>query len=179
MVAYEIGRQLSEQGEDVKFVAMIDSYLMSSWKSQRDLVSKEDQLIYFLKKENHDFEHKAHESISAANDFDDIIKRAHETGLLSSSDSLEDAIHKIHIGFSIMDAISNYFPEPWAGRVYQLSAEELSTDLSGTLYSNRGWDFMESLQPSVMVIGGNHETIMAPPNLQILAMKISQLISAP
>ena len=108
---------------------------------------------------------------------DDLIKTAHELGLLSSSESLEDVTHKIRIGFAITDAIVSYIPEPWRGNIYQMSAEEFSRDMLGNLCTTRGWEFMDDLQPKNIVIGGNHETIMTPPNIQVLASKISQMIN--
>ncbi len=182
-VAYEMARQLHEQGETVGLLAMLDTYPLGWLK----LCSEADARAYeqeFLKlRVTRHFQNLR--QISMADKWRYVLSKAQYKQRKyknwwwrvrsrfgpPSARSLKQALRNIEeLNYR---AAKQYIPQPYPGRVTFFCAnEEVSAD-----ENIRGWQTLAQGGVAVVRIPGDHQTMIHPPNVQSLAQQLSECLA--
>lgn len=175
LIAHEMGRQLRAQGEDVQFVAMIDSYAFSGVAPQPHL-SRAEELILHLRRENPNADPALLDALAHEADVATLVRQAHALGLVQGS-SADDAAHRFEVAFAIGEAVTRHVPVGWEGNVLQFTADERLCDAHGTPLPDHGWARLGDHAPTVIPIGGTHLSILRPPHLNKLVRELGRLLA--
>lgn len=180
IVAFEMARQLQEQGQEVNLLALIDIEIASS-NSDAQLTKEDD--VNFLASFAQDLG-LSFESLNLSRDILLSLKIDEQlTYLLSEAKMAEllppdvgfSQIHRLfHVFKTHAHAIQKYQPRIYPGRVTLFQArEQLEENLQD---STMGWNNLALEGVDVNPIPGNHYTSLRKPNVQVLAEKLKACI---
>jgi amino acid adenylation domain-containing protein len=180
IVAFEMARQLQEQGQEVNLLALIDIEI-ASLNSDAQL-TKEDE-VNFLASFAQDLG-LSFESLNLSRDLLLNLKIDEQlTYLLNEAKIAEllppdvgfSHIHRLfHVFKTHAHAIQKYQPRIYPGRVTLFQArEQLEENLQD---STMGWNNLAVEGVDVNPIPGNHYTSLRKPHVQVLAEKLKACI---
>jgi amino acid adenylation domain-containing protein len=182
-VAFEMARQLNEQGEKVALLAMFDTYPLGWLKLFSTEEAKEYQKKFLrLRLQQHcrnlmslTLRGKAQYIIGKAQFKTRKIKniwwRLTHKNKLDSSLSLADILRKIEeINFL---AVKKYVPQVYDGNVTFFCAEEEVSVAENIT----GWQVLAAGGVKVVRVSGDHQTMIKEPHVQELARQLTQALS--
>ncbi|KFF61974.1 hypothetical protein IW00_18775 [Pectobacterium brasiliense] len=183
-IAYEIGLQLLNSGEEVAFLGMIDSYNFNradaqsgeqkSVYSSGDLSDEQENInILFVYLRNHMTTADEHEleDLRALGDIELIIARCHERQWLPSGITKEDILLRLNSQRAILQLSQHYRAPASALPVHLYRAEHTADD---DIWGE--WQGIVGKDSVIHPIGGTHHTIMEPPLLNQVADSFSDFL---
>jgi amino acid adenylation domain-containing protein len=170
IIAYEISQQLKQQGEEIAFLGLLDSHILSD-ASEPDGNSV---LISYLRQAGQSIEH-LEQMISETDD--DIVPKAFaiakKAELMPPDFQLADFQRILDVYKAHSHATFTYQPQSYPGKVTLFVCQEPPEN--GVAATRANIDRWSGLAHSLEVreIPGNHFTLMDPPHVDYLATEIS------
>ena len=168
VVAFEMARQLESRGKKVELLAMVDSPA----PLQRELVPEEVMLAWFRRDLN-----------AIANVVDADTYRSTETkGQINSTSSEQAQIdHAYEVFKANMRAVRHYLPNPVSCRVvlFRADGEPIEEFHDHPARSQRDWGWADyvSNDMRVILLPGDHYSLLAKPTVAKLAEGLHQLMA--
>jgi len=176
VVAYEMARQLTMEGDDVEFVVMIDSFALGNIDNIDRSVSMKSMAVGFISFMRSGIEKNIIERMNEMQCVDDVVQECYRLGLEPSGMSRDVMMRTIRTLCCMMTALNDYHPESYEGDTYLFLADKRSIASNKTISDEivaRGWKNLGRSMPKSFRIGGDHYTIMKPPYLRMIADKIN------
>jgi len=177
IVAFEMAQQLHFRGEEVAFLALIDSYTPAAinWYEEMNEASL---LVHLARDMGGLFGKELPLSVDELQQFPPeeqlnyILERAKTLNILPPEVSLEQMHHLMRVFQANREAMLSYIPQPYPGKIALLSASE--KPLQVKLDPTQGWDELAThglldIQP----IPGDHYAILRAPHVQLLAQQLA------
>jgi len=182
IVAFEMAQQLHFRGEEVAFLALIDSYTPAAinWYEEMNEASL---LVHLARDMGGLFGKELPLSVDELQQFPPeeqlnyILERAKTLNILPPEVSLEQMRHLMRVFQANREAMLSYIPQPYPGKIALLSASE--KPLQVKLDPTQGWDKLATgglldIQP----IPGDHYAILRAPHVQLLAQQLATYLKA-
>lgn len=169
IVAFEMARQLESLGKKVELLAMVDSPA----PLQRELVSEKVMLAWFR-----------HDLNAIANAADADTYRSPETkGQIHSASSEQAQIdHAYEVFKANIRAVRHYLPKPVSCRVvlFRADGEPIEEFHDHPARSRRDWGWADFVSDDmrVVLLPGDHYSLLAKPMVAKLAKELHQLTAA-
>ncbi|MQY27757.1 amino acid adenylation domain-containing protein [Nocardia aurantia] len=190
MTAFEMARQLTEVGEQVSTLVLIDA--MTVGHGDAAPVSEHRLREFFLWElllpargaDDAAVEIPA-ELVGDDEVFDFMLAAAVEAGVLPAAGSRALVRRLFDVFVNNWRAFTGYRPQPYAGRITLLRAAEplpamlrLSHDRVGTLHRDptNGWDVHAAGGIDVIEVSGDHLTLIQPPRVVEVAAQLERLL---
>lgn len=174
VVAYEMARQLHEQGERLGVLALVDSQLSPTSDASHD---DEAELADFVEdiaslsgtrvppSSGNPRKPVAHDSLEV------ILAQMGLSGARSPESAFPQVRHVLRAYRANSRALERYAPHAYPGRVTVFRpADELAAHETGSV---AGWEHVAEEGANLHVIPGNHYSIPKPPNVQVLAARLA------
>ncbi|WP_019926107.1 non-ribosomal peptide synthetase [Nocardia sp. BMG111209] len=191
MTAFEMARQLTEAGEEVGTLVLIDAMTVgpggpAAPVSQRRL--REFFLWELLLPARGGDDAAVEIPAGLENDdevFDFMLAAAVEAGVLPAVGSRALVRRLFDVFVNNWRAFTDYRPQPYPGRITLLRAAEplpamlrLSHDRVGTLHRDptNGWDACAAGGLEVVEVSGDHLTLIQPPRVAEVAAQLERLL---
>jgi amino acid adenylation domain-containing protein len=168
VVAYEMARQLRAEGKEVAGLSLIDSIVPSP-----DMAKNLDELallVGFAQTIGLRVDSVSPDEISELSTEDKLtllLNHAQQEHLLPLEVQLPDIQRYFNVYRANIRAFSNYVPQPQRVRITLFKAEDRVTQNGKD--RALGWDALTEEEVEVHVVPGNHYTLLAEPNVKILA----------
>jgi thioesterase domain-containing protein len=181
ITALEIAQQLTDAGEDIAMLALLDTPL-----PQRRALSKADRLrIQWLQLKEKGPLYLA--SWLGSRIRWELAKRRAAGGTDEAGEDRGAQFHNVEIEASFLRAVDNYQVQPWAGPLHlyrpplvgkwQVAADRLvNSERSYVLHDNDWGQWAPELQ--VFEVPGDHDSMVLEPNVRVLAARIRAGINA-
>ncbi len=171
VVAFEMARRLSEQGEPIGMLALIDTFHPHVKVGQASLRQRWGRLM----REGLPYLRGAvARMLGRLRTARDIrLIEAH----LAAGEPIPLSLSELHLMRSFERAARQYQPMPWPGRATLFRAEQ-SHRLLHDGGPTHGWDRVVSGGVTVVVVPGDHETLLHGQNVERIASSMHELIDA-
>jgi thioesterase domain-containing protein/aryl carrier-like protein len=175
VIAFEMARQLVKQGQEVSWLALVDSRLQ---KIDRDPAEDEDEAMLLaifaqdmgLSLDNLDISLSHFHSLDPAEQLAYVLQQAKADNLVPADLDLLHVQHLYSIFKINLRALRSYAPEIYPGRTTLFKADE---QLFGTLDDpTTGWGQLAAGGVDVHTVPGNHFTIVREPHVTVLAEQL-------
>jgi thioesterase domain-containing protein/acyl carrier protein len=165
IIAFEVARQIEEQGADVAMLALFDAGVQSPDEQSFD----ENDLLPMLAMMFPGEPKEELERLQKAGTEEQLAyfqKRAELAQLLVAGAAASQAQHIYEVFQANMEAISQYRPKPYRRKLTLFRAAEHATPMHKDPYL--GWSrWVEDVE--VHQVPGNHVTMFRPPTIKLLA----------
>jgi thioesterase domain-containing protein/acyl carrier protein len=171
-IAYEISQQLRQEGEEIAFLGLLDSYVNIPFDDPEPTDAK--MLIGYLRQANGSIE-RLGQMISETDE--DIIPTAFATaqraGLVPADLCLADFQRYFEVYKTNVHAASTYQPQPYSGTATLFACQEHPAT---TKHANidRWRSLVRNLE--LYEVPGNHRSMVLPPHVDHLAAEISNCL---
>jgi amino acid adenylation domain-containing protein len=176
VIAFEMARQLKGFGKQIALLALIDSYAPANDHDLSRLENDSEIIAMFLR----DFRGRMGKETTESYDdlkgkdrdwlLEYLLSEAESLGVLPPDAGIEEVRHLLNVFKANMNALKNYRPKAYSGRITLFRAETSSRNLLAD--NTSGWGDLTDDPIEVHLIPGNHYTMVARPNVQILAEKL-------
>jgi len=169
ILAYEIARNLVEQGEVVDFIGMIDTYLRTGYV-QTDF-SESGGIIDFIRDLNPAVGEELMTEIMQIEDPDRLLIYARSHGLLPHEMENTEIRRRLDVHRRVIHAVQSYEPALLPHRpVLFLAGEDHGVS------ARDSWNIRDSGLVEEVIIGGTHFSMMKPPLVGDLAGAFSRIL---
>ncbi|PHM30278.1 amino acid adenylation domain-containing protein [Xenorhabdus innexi] len=178
VIAYEMAHQLTNQGEEVAFIGMIDAMTPAAQKMvpcepkirQQQSIS---MMVDFLQSSMMLTDDQALEELRHFTDVEQIFDFCAEHQWLPDDIAREDLLLRLNTAETLLRLVETYTPP-----ASSLSVSLYVADISANEDNWRGWQGIVGDNSTLHHIGGTHLTIMQPPLLnQIVDSITNHLLS--
>lgn len=173
-VAFEVGRQLREQGEEVALLAILDSGAMPP---ERDI--KEDDflpLVMDLFPSDDEMSLEELRQMSPEQHLAYFVERARQADVILPEFSIETASHVFEVFKGTLRAMWEYRPKPYDGKVVLFRSEDLPESLDIARDPYFGWGVWAQGGVEVYHVPGRHTDMVREPNVQVLAAGLRECL---
>jgi thioesterase domain-containing protein len=177
IVAFEMSRQLIEQGEQVSLLALLDAVVPASNVKAPD---EEQALLGFfaldlgLSREQFNLAFSRAIHLSAEEQLTFVLEQALVAQMIPASLGLTHLRRQYEVFRVNHIALRGYVLQPFPGRVTLLKAVERATRASQS--SSLGWDRLAA-EVDVQLVPGNHYTMMREPYVKVLAGRLGSCMN--
>jgi thioesterase domain-containing protein/acyl carrier protein len=179
LVAFEMARQLSRDGQPVDFVALLDTRAPPCRPEQRkDLPSEIRQFVNFVKLRGGDISYEEMLSLPAKYHFERGLAALVEAGVFPPEFSVSEFHHLWETTRAQERAVWLYAPEVYSGKLSIFRASEQYTWEPAEARPNLGWDEYSSQSVDLSDVPGNHQSMLAAPHVGALAEDIRRRLRA-
>ncbi|TQF10135.1 amino acid adenylation domain-containing protein, partial [Myxococcus llanfairpwllgwyngyllgogerychwyrndrobwllllantysiliogogogochensis] len=177
-VAYEMARLLEQQGEQVEFVALIDAHAVEQRPPEGD--ASRWSLARFVEAASRllamDVTDLTVEASDEARAEDVLLQRlldaGRAAGVLVEDFGLEQLRPLYRVYDSNLRALWRYSPGRYGGKVTLFQAQESERALPESVRDG-GWGLLATGGVEVLPLPGNHDSILAAPDVEVLARHLS------
>jgi thioesterase domain-containing protein/SAM-dependent methyltransferase/acyl carrier protein len=175
-LAFEMSRQLVEQGERVGLLALLDAAALAPEK----VFNEEDflPLIAELFPSGDDLSIEALRTMAPEQHLEYFMHRAAQAGIVLGNMDPSLGGHVFEVFKSNLKAMMDYRPQPYPGKVTLLFAEEKPQFIDVARDPQLGWGMYAQGGVEVIRIPGDHVHMVQEPNVRIVAERIRQCIAA-
>ena len=176
VIAFEMAHQLKGLGKQVALLALIDSYTPANDHDISRLEDDSELIGMFLR----DFRGRLGKERAESNDdlkgkdtdwlLRYLLSEAKSLGVLPPDAGIEKISRLLNVFKANMNALKSYRPKAYFDRITLFRAETSSRNLLAD--NTSGWGDLTNDPIEVHLIPGNHYTMVARPNVQILAEKL-------
>ncbi|WP_293138435.1 non-ribosomal peptide synthetase [Okeania sp. SIO3I5] len=167
VIAWEMAQQLQTLGQEVRLLALIDSYAPTFLQEEIDDTSLTNSLITDLGgifgKELSISTNELQELLPEEQ-LNSILQEAKRLNILPPEISLEQMSRLFEVFKSNLKAMYDYLASPYSGRTVLFCASDE--------VSQRGWSSLATEAIEIYTIPGNHYGIMREPNVEGLAKQL-------
>jgi thioesterase domain-containing protein len=185
LAAFEMAQQLRERGEEVALVAVLDTGPgVPEWMPvDPSLIDENDpsrqllviaEYLHGLRGVDLGLTLADLAGQSAEEQIRRFVARLQSAGVMHAEDSFAQVRRLLRVYRTNVLAYCAYRPQPYAGRITVLraAAQEPATDAPADL----GWSAYTPLPVAAREIPGDHVTILAEPNVRVLAQTLRREI---
>jgi thioesterase domain-containing protein/acyl carrier protein len=175
-LAFEMSRQLVEQGERVGLLALLDAAALAPEKVFRE----EDflPLIGELFPSGDDLSIESLRAMAPEQHVEYFIQRAAQAGIVLGNMDPSLGGHVFEVFKSNLKAMMDYRPQPYPGKVTLLFAEEKPQFIEVARDPQLGWGMYAQGGVEVIRIPGDHIHMVQEPNVRVVAERIRQSLAA-
>ncbi len=163
----EIASQLMENGDEVHFVGMIDTYFNVTDSAQDR--SEKELLASVIKTYNPHVDKSMIDETIESQDFDNAVGIFIKNRLIPGHYSLSKIKQMLSIIKSTLTALGSHEVQKLPITPWLFTADE-----EGEVCASASWRNYEGPYPHVVPIGGTHQNIVRPPHAEKLAMEITK-----
>jgi thioesterase domain-containing protein/acyl carrier protein len=175
-LAFEMSRQLVEQGERVGLLALLDAAALAPEK-----VFKEEDflpLIADLFPSDDELSVEALRAMAPEQHLEYFIQRAAQAGIVLGNMDPSVGGQVFEVFKSNLKAMMDYRPQPYPGKVTLLFAEEKPQFLDVARDPQLGWGMYAQGGVEVIRIPGDHVHMVQEPNVRVVGEKIRRCLAA-
>jgi thioesterase domain-containing protein/acyl carrier protein len=176
IVAFEMAQQLQNQGQEVALLALLDSPAPGAitdfhpaehaTKLLADLTLDLISTRRHLTAEERDVIYNELSGLDSDAQLHYVLERARDANVLPRNAGVDRIRYLQRIFRSNLIALSKYSPQTYAKSIVLFRAGDVTEQVSG---SALGWQHLSAKPVEIHVIPGNHYTMLARPNVQVLA----------
>ena len=155
LIAYEVARQLLENGESVGYLGMIDTYRLSPEDMEGDIAQTKHFLIRILQYLRPELTPDVLRGLLAFDDLDAMVAECHRNGWLGPDVTGHEMDRRFRVANDIARASVQYVPPPIDLDVSLFSAQEPVRD-----DRSNGWSSLLGARLEVVEVGGTHMAMM-------------------
>ncbi|WP_460734464.1 non-ribosomal peptide synthetase, partial [Lysobacter tyrosinilyticus] len=155
LIAYEVARQLRENGESVGYLGMIDTYRLSPEDMEGDIAATKHFLIRILQYLRPELSPAVLRGLLAFDDLDAMVAECQRNGWLGPEVTGHEMDRRFRVANDIARASVQYVPPPIDLDVSLFSAEEPVRD-----DRSNGWSALLGPRLDVIEVGGTHMAMM-------------------
>jgi FkbM family methyltransferase len=176
VVAYEMARRLTEAGEEVSLLAVLDTapvtagdapklepYRLLAPTMRQELSLSSDDLA-------------ALREMDPQSQIETLVERARTAGHLPPGFGLEEARRTLEVFLANDRAARSYVPQPYPGSLTLFLASERPPGSIEEIV--RSWQELAG-EVRLELLPGGHEQLMAPPAVEVLAERVKAVLSPP
>jgi amino acid adenylation domain-containing protein len=173
LVAYEMARQLVEQGQEVRRLFLLDTSLPGSGGEKHGADTESRLMALMAREHGLDVSAEELEQLPPPQRLSRLLERAQGQGLVPAGlppEQLEPMVSRLLAVFTAsLRAARDYRPKPYAGNVVLVRAGDAGADAASKL--DWGW---ERLAGSVEVewVPGTHHSLVREPHVRTLAQRL-------
>src|SRR5262249_47163595 len=178
VVAFEMAHQLTKLGERVALLALIDSYTPTNDRDISRLENETELIAMFLR----DFRARSGKNapelsteqlygIDSDRLLGYLLVEAKWLGVVPPDAGLQEIGRLLDVFKANMIALKTYRPSTYPGRITLFRAERSSRNLLAD--NTSGWGAVTNSPIDVHLIPGSHYTMVARPNVRVLAEKLA------
>ncbi|HXQ37619.1 MAG TPA: thioesterase domain-containing protein, partial [Anaerolineales bacterium] len=170
VIAFEMARQLQQQGQQIALLALIDSQAPINWRSNYNWA---ELLVDFardvgLTQENLSILQSGSSSPSPVTQLRQVWKEAKSNGLIPSEMTLIEFRNMFDIFKINANILSSYQPGEYPGRITLFRTEQAE--------SLKGWDKFAAGGVDLHVVPGDHFSMVREPHVKVLAEELRRSI---
>lgn len=190
VIAFEMAQQLQQQGQDIALLCLVDTWAPLSWLVSLEI--NDSMLAVLVAKEL---------SIRSGKPFNlsydkllqlepeqllsYFLEEAKQSQVIPANGELTQIQHLLHRYRSNLLTVLDYIPQSYTGTINLLRAEEVIAQEFGSLFNllsavyqnpTLGWDEYTQTPIQVHTIPGDHYTMLAKPQVQILAEHLNSFL---
>jgi len=173
ILAFEMARQLSKEGEKVELLALFDSGAMPADRT----ADYEDFLRmvgdFFPHEENLPLEDL--QAMTPEEQLDYFVHRAAQIGLVAADGQQEAARNVFEVFKSCMKVLLEYRPQPYSGKITLFRAER-DTSAFDARDPQLGWRPFAAEGVEVHHVPGDHAHMVDEPNVSVLAERLREAL---
>jgi thioesterase domain-containing protein len=178
VVAFEMAQQLQEQNQEVALLALIDTQT-PQYKYEQAI--NDEWLIWSLVKEHHlSVSYETLVQLDPDEQLDYVLAIAQRANRFPPNSDLAQVRRLFEVHKANLRALYNYRPERYENKITLFRASERSdTPLEGCAEGEQlfddptfGWAKLSTQPVEIEVIPGTHESMLARPNVEVLANKL-------
>ncbi|MGN6150752.1 MAG: thioesterase domain-containing protein, partial [Lysobacteraceae bacterium] len=155
LVAYEVARQLLENGEAVGYLGMIDTYRLSPEDMEGDIAETKHFLVRILQYLRPELAPDVLRGLLAFDDLDAMVAECRRNGWLGPDVTGHEMDRRFRVANDIARASVQYVPMPIDLDVTLFSAHEPARD-----DRSNGWSSLLGARLDVVEVGGTHMAMM-------------------
>ncbi|MBV9786752.1 MAG: non-ribosomal peptide synthetase, partial [Chloroflexi bacterium] len=173
LVAFEMARQLTAQGDEVALLALFDSRAPTAETAPH--VDQATLLAWFANDLGRTFGADLQLSadtlaaIAPEQGLQHVLDQARSSGILPPDIGEREISAYFEVFISSLRAMQAYQPQPYAGRVTLFRAGDRPLDEAG---ETLGWEALAADGVNVQAIPGDHYTIVRQPQVATLANEL-------
>ena len=167
ILAMEIANQLMENGNEVHFIGMIDTYFTLADSSQNN--SEKELLTSVIKAYNPYADKSMIDDTIESQDIDNAVGIFRKNRLIPGHYSLSKIKQILSIMKSTLTALGSHKVQKLPITPWLFTADE-----EGEVCASASLRNYEGPYPHVVPIGGTHQSIVRPPHAEKLAMEITR-----
>ncbi len=174
-LAFEMSRQLVEQGERVALLALLDAAALAPEK-----VFKEEDflpLIAELFPSTDDLSVERLQAMTPEEHLEYFLRRAAQAGIVLGNVDPALGNHVFEVFKSNLKAMMDYRPQPYPGKATLLFAEEKPQFIEVARDPFLGWGAYVQGGLDVVRIPGDHVHMLQEPNVEIVAARLRERLS--
>ncbi|HYG65957.1 MAG TPA: amino acid adenylation domain-containing protein [Thermoanaerobaculia bacterium] len=181
LVAYEMARQLEEQGEAVELVALIDAASPQWWAEQTP--SSDGELVAWFARDLARLFGAAQvpavrlDAPDVDGNLARVLEAGHATGLVAAGVGLADLRRLFEVFRANRIALSSYPPLPYSGALELIRAAETGGEEGEDPY--RGWSGLAAGGVTVHTVQGDHYSIVLGEGVERLTGLLRSWLSGP
>jgi thioesterase domain-containing protein len=162
LVAYEMARQLAEQGETVELLALIDA-ASPQWWAEQPRLSDAELVAWFARDLTRLFGAVEVPAVrldapDVEGNLERVLEVGHRAGVVPESVRLSDLRRLFDIFRANRMALSSYPPLPYSGAVELVRATEPAQEVGVDRY--QGWNELAAGGVTVHAVEGDHYSIV-------------------
>jgi Thioesterase domains of type I polyketide synthases or non-ribosomal peptide synthetases len=188
IVAFEMAQQLQNQGQEVALLAMLDSSAPGTITDfdpaehatklladlTLDLISTRRNLTAVEHEKEHGVIYGKLSGLDSDAQLHYVLERACKANVLPPNAGVDRVRYLLQIFRSNLIALSKYSPKIYAESIVLFRAGDVTEQVSGPAL---GWQDLSAKPVEIHVIPGNHYTMLAKPNVQVLADELRNYLS--
>ncbi len=173
LVAFEMAQQLQAQGQQVSFLALLDTWLPSRSPKEDH---KQDEIDVLMTMFANDISLSREEirQIESDKQLTYLIGHCQQLGLLPLGFGPEDARRILQVSDTYGQAMQRYQPRLYRGKIIFFQAGEKLAEADGEPSS--GWDGFTTEGVEIHQVSGNHRNMVYAPHAQVLAEKLKMCL---
>ncbi len=172
IIAYEIASLLKEEGDDVEFVGLIDTYVPErSGQEEGCLFTARSELIDYIKNNGKSLDESAIRDMEKTSCIDDLISKAQLSGALPSDISREELKRRAEVSAAVMTVTSGYELRDLLECAYLFTPRMEGAGVAFHAWRRAGLDVSHCIET-----GGSHMSIVNPPFVEVLAEQMSNIL---
>jgi acyl transferase domain-containing protein/thioesterase domain-containing protein/acyl carrier protein len=179
-VAFEMARQLTNRGKPVSLLILLDTHAPDS----KQVLPSSDLLLLDFARElaavsGHPFPVSVQEleGLNWADRMEKVLAQLKKQSLIPQSTTAAWADSYFQAVYQRMEMSHRYAPGVYDGRIILFKATEVDEQFAMTFpQATYGWDRFTSGTVDVIEVPGAHMSICLPPNVEILAKKMTAIL---
>jgi amino acid adenylation domain-containing protein len=174
LVAYEMARRFSQEGEQVGMLVVIDIHANSSvpdWVDQVD----DAGLVEYIFADVVEVSAKQQRALDPGARLAYIVERLQQSDYPLESNEAAHARRLLQLFRSNTIAALKYVPQPYPGRINLFRARDGSRQ-HDEVDSTLGWGDLAGSGVELIWVPGNHQTLVSSPNVEVLAQRLSECV---
>jgi thioesterase domain-containing protein/acyl carrier protein len=174
IIAFEVARQIEEQGEDVDVLALFDAGMHDPEEGSFDENDLLPMLMMMFPGESKE-KTQALQKAPAEEQLAYFQKRAELAQLVVAGAAASQAQNVYQVFQANMEAITQYRPKPYRGKITLFRATEHTTPMHKD--PHLGWGRWAGDRVDVYEVPGNHVTMFRPPIIKIVAEHLTACLA--